>query len=52
MAIRVEVFTSNSCPHCPAAIRVAEEVKNTVDSDINLEIVDINDPVNRQRARD
>ncbi len=52
MAIRVEVFTSNSCPHCPAAIRVAEEVKNTVDSDINLEIVDINDPVNRQRAMD
>ncbi len=52
MAIRVEVFTSNSCPHCPAAIKVAEEAKNAIDADIDVEIVDINDPVNRQRAMD
>ncbi len=26
MTVKLEVFTSHSCPHCPKAIAVAEEV--------------------------
>lgn len=52
MTIRVEVFTSNSCPHCPAAVKVAEEAKNAINADIDIEVVDINNPDNRQRAMD
>ena len=25
MVVKVEVFTSDSCPHCPAAVNVAIE---------------------------
>ena len=25
MVVKVEVFTSDSCPHCPAAVNVANE---------------------------
>lgn len=52
MVIKVEVFTSDSCPHCPMAVRVAEEGKKQVDVDVDLEIVNVNTPDNRQRAID
>lgn len=52
MAIRVEVFSSNSCPHCPSAIKVAEEAQNDMGLDIEVEVVNVNDPDNMQRARD
>ena len=36
MAIKVEVFSTNSCPHCPAAIEAAstDDVANNTDSGI------------------
>lgn len=52
MAIRVEVFSSNSCPHCPGAIKVAQEAQNDMDLDIEVEVVNVNDPANMARARD
>lgn len=52
MVIRVEVFSSNSCPHCPSAIKVAEEAQNDMGLDIEVEVVNVNDPDNMQRARD
>ncbi len=29
MVVKVEVFTSDSCPHCPAAVNVANEAKRS-----------------------
>lgn len=52
MAIKVEVFSSNSCPHCPGAIKVAEDAQKDMDLDIDVEVVNVNDPDNMQRARD
>ena len=46
MAIKVEVFSSDSCPHCPGAVKVAEEAK------ADLEVVNINTEENRKRAID
>lgn len=51
MAIKVEVFSSDSCPHCPGAIEVAQNAKNNMDLDIDLEILNVNDPENMERAR-
>lgn len=52
MAIKIEVFSSNSCPHCPGAIKVAQDVQNDMDLDIEVEVVNVNDPDNMKRARD
>ena len=53
MAIKVEVFSSDSCPHCPGAVKVAEEAKDDLtDLDIELEVVNINTEENRKRAID
>lgn len=53
MAINVEVFSSSTCPHCPAAVKVAEEAKaELTDLDINLEILSIDVPENRKKAID
>ena len=52
MAIKIEVFSSNSCPHCPGAIKVAQDVQNNMDLDIEVEILNVNDPENMKKARD
>ncbi|MCF0226131.1 MAG: MJ0307 family thioredoxin [Methanobrevibacter sp.] len=52
MAIKIEVFSSNSCPHCPGAIKVAQDVQNDMDLDIEVEILNVNDPENMKKARD
>lgn len=51
MVVKVEVFTSDSCPHCPMAVQVAEEAKKEIDG-IDVEIVNIGNSENRQRAID
>ena len=38
MAIKVEVFSTNSCPHCPAAIDAAQAAKNELGDAIDVEI--------------
>lgn len=55
MAIKVEVFSTSTCPHCPAAIDAAEKAKNKLGDAIDVESIkidDANNPDNRQRAMD
>ncbi|WP_458404841.1 thioredoxin family protein [Methanobrevibacter sp.] len=55
MAIKVEVFSTSTCPHCPAAIAAAETAKDKLGDQIDVESVKIDDPNNpdnRQRAID
>ena len=52
MAIKVEVFVSDSCPHCPGAVVVANEAKEVLGDNMDVEILNISDSDNRQRALD
>ncbi len=55
MAIKVEVFSTSTCPHCPAAVEAAENAKDKLGDAIDVESVKIDDPQNpenRQRAID
>lgn len=53
MAIKVEVFSTNSCPHCPAAIDAAQVAKDKLGDAIDVEIIKIDESAeNRQRAID
>lgn len=55
MAIKVEVFSTSTCPHCPAAIDAAEKAKDKLGEAIDVEAIKIDDPnnpENRQRAID
>ena len=50
MVFKVEVFTSPSCPYCPMAEQVVEEVKKEIGDSMDVEVVDISK--DRQRAVD
>ncbi|WP_407424846.1 thioredoxin family protein [Methanobrevibacter sp.] len=53
MAIKVEVFSTNSCPHCPSAIEAAQVAKDKLGDAIDVEVVKIDESgENRQRAID
>lgn len=55
MAIKVEVFSTSTCPHCPAAIEAAQKAKDKLGDAIDVEAIKIDDPANpdnRQRAMD
>lgn len=53
MAIKVEVFSTNSCPHCPAAIDAAQLAKDKLGDAIDVEVIKIDESMdNRQRAID
>ena len=55
MTIKVEVFSTSTCPHCPAAIDAAQKAKDKLGDQIEVESVKIDDPANpenRQRAID
>ena len=51
MVIKVEVFKTDSCPHCPSAVNAAESAKEKFGDQIDVEIVNANDPANIDRAR-
>lgn len=48
MVVKVEVFTSPSCPYCPMAIDVVDAVKKEMQGDIEVEKIDIMQ--NREKA--
>lgn len=48
--LKVEVFTSPSCPYCPMAEQVVEEAKREIEEEMNVEVVNI--MTDRQRAVD
>ena len=51
MAIKVEVFSTNSCPHCPAAIDAAQVAKDKLGDSIDVEVLKIDESnENRDRA--
>ena len=53
MAIKVEVFSTSTCPHCPAAIDAAQQAKDKLGDAIEVEAIKIDDSMeNRQRAID
>ena len=53
MAIKVEVFSTNSCPHCPSAIEAAQKAKDKLGDAIDVETVKIDESKeNYQRAID
>ncbi len=53
MAIKVEVFSTNSCPHCPAAIDAAQKAKDKLGDAIDVEVLKIDESKdNYQRAID
>lgn len=41
MVVKIEVFTSPSCPYCPMAIEIVDEVKKDMPNDIEVEKIDI-----------
>ena len=41
MVVKIEVFTSPSCPYCPMAVEVVDEVKKEMPDDIEVEKIDI-----------
>lgn len=41
MVVKIEVFTSPSCPYCPMAVELVEEVKKEMPDDIEVEKIDI-----------
>ena len=43
MAIKVEVFSTNSCPHCPAAIDAALKAKDKLGDAIDVEVLKIDE---------
>ena len=51
MAIKVEVFSTNSCPHCPAAIDAAQVAKDKLGDAIDVEVFKIDESMeNRQKV--
>ena len=51
MAIKVEVFSTNSCPHCPSAIDAAQVAKDKLGDAIDVEVLKIDESdENRQKA--
>ena len=51
MAIKVEVFSTNSCPHCPSAIDAAQVAKDKLGDAIDVEIIKIDESEeNRKKA--
>ena len=52
MAHKIEVFTSPTCPHCPGAVKVVEEAKAKLGDEIEVQILSIADPANRDLAID
>lgn len=41
MVVKIEVFTSPSCPYCPMAIEVVDAVTKEMQDDIEVEKIDI-----------
>lgn len=52
MKHKIEVFTSPTCPHCPGAVKVVEEAKAKLGDEIEVQILSIADPANRDLAID
>lgn len=50
MAIKVEIFTSPMCPHCPMAEQAGHQTKDKLGDKIDLDIINTMDEEGRKRA--
>lgn len=41
MAVKLELFTSQSCPYCPMAVEVVDEAKKELGDDLDVEKLDV-----------
>lgn len=49
MSVKVEVFTSKTCPHCPGAIAVAQKVKEQFGDEMDFEHLDVDENMEKVR---
>ena len=50
MVVKIEVFTSPSCPYCPMAVQLVEDVQKVMVDDVEVEKIDI--MVSQEKARE
>lgn len=50
MVVKIEVFTSPSCPYCPMAIQLVDDVKKDMMDKVEVEKIDI--MVDQEKARE
>jgi thioredoxin 1 len=50
MVVKIEVFTSPSCPYCPMAVQLVEDVQKDMVDDVEVEKIDI--MVDQEKARE
>ena len=50
MVVKIEVFTSPSCPYCPMAVQLVDDVKKDMMDDVEVEKIDI--MVDQEKARE
>jgi small redox-active disulfide protein 1 len=43
MVVTLELFTSKTCPHCPAAKEVAAKVKEKIGDDLDYQDLDVDE---------
>jgi len=49
MVVKVEVFTSPSCPYCPMAVQLVEDVKKDMRAELEVEKIDIMEDQDKAR---
>lgn len=49
MSVKLEVFTSTTCPHCPSAVAVAEKAKTELGDDLDYEHLNVDENMDKVR---
>jgi small redox-active disulfide protein 1 len=49
MTVKLEVFTSQSCPYCPMAVSVAEEMVKEFGDQLDYQHLDVNENMEKVR---
>lgn len=49
MSIKLEVFTSKTCPHCPSAVTVAQKVKDQLGDELDFQHLDVDENIDKVR---
>ncbi len=49
MVVKVEVFTSPSCPYCPMAVQLVEDVKKDMPDELEVVKIDIMEDQDKAR---
>lgn len=49
MSVKLEVFTSQSCPYCPMAVEVAEQMVQEFGDDLDYQHLDVNQNMDKVR---